>query len=110
MGKVKWAKVRHAPAYAVSDHGLIVRRKKGERGNSPKGAVLSQRKHQGFLRVCLYIGGKEKKYRNFRVDYLVLEHFKKKRPSKSYYAEHLDENPDNNQAVNLCWRKRIKAR
>ena len=69
---------------------------------------MAQHHHQGFLRVSLYIG--DEKYRNFRVDYLVLAAFDEPRPSLGYKAVHLDEDNHNNHLSNLKWELRKKRK
>ena len=102
MKREKWIPVKAAPIYAVSSRGRVSRLEKGKRGNSPRGAVMAQHPHQGYMRVSLYMG-EGKKYRNFRVDYLVLEAFGEPRPVPSYKAVHINDDDHNNDIENLEW-------
>jgi hypothetical protein len=103
--KEQWKKIEFAPDYAVSDQGRVIRQKRGARGDSQAGREMSQFVHQNHRRVALYVdtGNGNKKYRNYRVDELVLSAFVRPRKTRSQTPKHKDRDPNNNHLSNLNW-------
>jgi hypothetical protein len=88
---MNWKPITSNPAYSVSDTGLI--------RNEGTGRILKlQMNKEGYMQICLFIGGIRHTYAHA----LVLEAFVSKRP-KDNDADHINRNPSDNNLSNLRW-------
>lgn len=95
MTTVIWRVISFAPAYQVSDEGLV------REGDSGQPRCMNTR-DSGYLRVKLVRADGRRLW--YRVHLLVLETFTGPRPTSRHQGAHSDGNKANNRLDNLLWK------